>query len=132
MNYQTNLDRAYAIRAEMTAYINTEFADRSVPASAVAYEIKKRNPDLPHACAGQLVRRIFDHWGLPGLDYHEAPRVPDFESLRAWYPVHRDGKLQRVAPDELTEAEFVLIQQTLREQGAVLHARAEQLLHEAS
>jgi hypothetical protein len=117
-SYQLNLDRAYAIRAEMIALINDKLDAREiVPEGEVIDSVLARHTDVPRDCVEHLAARVFKHWGMPGLDYHEAPIASGFTDMRAWYPVERNGRLERVAPDELFEAEFAFILRALREQA---------------
>lgn len=101
------LNAAYAIRAYAIQWIAERVdADCECSQSDVVAEIARRYPDLPAGTAEHLAERIMACWGMAGLDYEEAPTRPGSTSLREWYPVVRDGQLERVPFSDLTGPEM--------------------------
>jgi hypothetical protein len=130
MTEPVSLDRAYAIRSEMIAFIEDQFhvGNLRMPQTEVVAEMRRRHPDVSLEWMAHFATRVAEHWGLPGLDYKEAYRSR-LSPIHLWYPVERDGQLQRVAFHDLTAAELAAMFDALREQNEVVFSRLEFLHH---
>ena len=120
-----DLDLAYMIRADAIAFINNAGGVAALPASAVAAEMQRLHPELPAGEAAHLAGRVAAHWGQTGLDYEEAPMRAD--GVRKWYPVRRNGRLQRIAIKYVTVEELAGISSELKRQDEELLAHAGEL-----
>ena len=80
------------------------------------------HPGLDQAEAERLERRVSVCWGQMGLNYEEAPLRAD--GLRQWYPVRRNGRLQRIPLPELTVRERDEIVAEMKSQAEHALARA--------
>ena len=116
-----DLETAYRIRAEAIAFINNA-AGVTLPSSAVAAKMRRLHPELTVGKAAHLAERVAACRGQTGLDYEEAPLRAD--GVRAWYPVRRNGRLQRIVIKYLTDAERAEI-------AAELKRRADETLEHA-
>jgi hypothetical protein len=130
VTYRISLDRAYAIRSEMTAFIEDQFHVGNVrmPQTELVAEMLRRHPDVSRDSMDHFATRVAEHWGLPGLDYGEGYRSKR-SPIRLWYPVERDGELQRVAFHDLTAAELAAMIEALRRQNEVAFSRLVFLHH---
>jgi hypothetical protein len=127
---EIDADRAQAIRAEMNAFIDTELAagEPALHNDIVVDEILTRHPDLSRAYAEHIAARIMAHGDMPGLDYDEAPKAIGVGAdLRAWYPINRGDRIERVRLEELTEAEFGEVAEALDAQTAWAETQREGL-----
>ena len=115
-----DLEVAYRIRAEAVAFI-ANYTGPVLTTDIVAAEMRRLHPELSAEDALHLAERVDAFLGMTGLDYYEAPERPD--GLREWYPVRRDGRLQRVPVGEITGVEFSEIVAEEKRQFAELEAQ---------
>ena len=116
-----DLDIAYRIRAEMKAVVAANTRKPSAINPFILMRVMQRlHPSLSNAEAIHLAKRIYVCWGQLGLDYDEAPDRAD--GMKEWYPVMRDGRLQRVLCDDLSKDEFAAIVAGQQEQAEHLQA----------